>query len=177
MSVKDGWERRVNKHVFILSSSGKPIFSRYGDEQEMVTTFGLLQAVVSIVQDTGDAIRCIKAGKRRIVYLVRNSLYFVCISSTGEPEAILSKQLEFFYHQILLVLSSKVHDILVSNSSKDLRDLLGWDTTRLMHAACTQDLTPVSIAFECVKVLPMPRAFRDDLVNLLQQCVDRSGAV
>ena len=48
--AKLGWEREVKKHIFILSSSGKPIFSRYGDEQEMVTTFGLLQAVVSIVQ-------------------------------------------------------------------------------------------------------------------------------
>ena len=46
----EGWERNVRKHIFILSSSGKPIFTRYGDEQEMVTTFGLLQAVVSIVQ-------------------------------------------------------------------------------------------------------------------------------
>ena len=41
---KDGWERDVRKHIFILSSSGKPIYSRYGDEQDIVTTFGLLQA-------------------------------------------------------------------------------------------------------------------------------------
>ena len=41
---KEGWERDVRKHIFILSSSGKPIYSRYGDEQDIVTTFGLLQA-------------------------------------------------------------------------------------------------------------------------------------
>jgi hypothetical protein len=58
--LRPGWEKNVRKHIFVLSSSGKPIFSKYGDEQEMVTTFGLLQAVVSIVQvipnNTGDGV-------------------------------------------------------------------------------------------------------------------------
>ena len=65
MGESSGWEQD-EKHVFILSSSGKPIFSRYGDEQELSTTFGLLQAVVSIVQAQGDSIKCIQAGKRRL---------------------------------------------------------------------------------------------------------------
>jgi hypothetical protein len=68
--LEEGWEF-YPKHVFILSSAGKPIFSRHGDEQEMVTTFGLLQAVISIAQDSGDSIRCIKSGERRIVYFVK----------------------------------------------------------------------------------------------------------
>lgn len=33
------WELR-RKILFILSASGKPIFSNFGDEQEMVITFG-----------------------------------------------------------------------------------------------------------------------------------------
>jgi hypothetical protein len=37
----------------------------------MVTTFGLLQALVSIVQDSGDQIHCIRAGSKRIVYLLK----------------------------------------------------------------------------------------------------------
>ncbi len=57
--LKTGWERKVKKHIFILSSSGKPIFTRYGDEQEMVTTFGLLQAVVSIVEVSHTAALCL----------------------------------------------------------------------------------------------------------------------
>ncbi len=142
-----------------------------------MTTFGLLQAVVSIVQDSGDEILTIKAGSRRIVYFIRNSLYFVAISSTGEPECVLSKQLEFLYSQILLVLTSKVHDILAANSSKDLRDLLGNDTTRLMHAACPTNLTPNSIAFESVCGFPLDRSVRESVLVNLQACVNASGAV
>jgi hypothetical protein len=35
---------------------------RYGDEQDIVTTFGLIQAVISIVQDAGDQLQCIQSG-------------------------------------------------------------------------------------------------------------------
>ena len=110
------------------------------------------------------------------MYFIRKSLYFVCVSSTGEPEGILSKQLEFMYNQILLILTSKVHDILSLNSSKDLRDLLGYDTTRLMHAACESDLTPPSIAFDCVRGFPMPKSLREELLENLHRCVESSGS-
>ena len=64
------WET-LPKHIFVLSAAGKPIFARHGDEQSMVTVFGLLQAVYSIAQDAGDKIRCIMSGKRRIIYFVK----------------------------------------------------------------------------------------------------------
>jgi hypothetical protein len=171
-----GWEQNINKHIFILSSSGKPIYSRLGDEQDMVTTFGLIRAIAAVVQDTGDELKCIKAGKRRIVYFIRNFLYFVSISSTGEPEAILCKQLEFLYSQVLLVLTSQVHNVLKNNSSKDLRDLLGSDSKRLMDAACQSDLTPIGIAFEAVETFSINKDLRDEIKMYLRQCVNNSGA-
>ena len=45
-----------DKHILVLSSSGKPIFSKHGDEQELVTSFGLVQAVFSIVKESGDTL-------------------------------------------------------------------------------------------------------------------------
>jgi hypothetical protein len=80
---------------------------RQGDEQELVTVFGLLQAVASIVEDSGDNLRCIRAGKTRILYMIRHSLYFVAVSSK-ESEAALLVQLQFLYSQILFILTAKV---------------------------------------------------------------------
>lgn len=174
-ALEEDWELH-RKHIFVLSSSGKPIYSRYGDEQELVTTFGLLQAVISMVQDSGDELVCIKAGNRKFVYFIKESLYFICISSTDEPESILKLQLEFMYKQVLLILTSKVHDVLKNNSSKDLRDLLGLDTTRLMNAACHADLTPISISFEAAKGFIMDKDLRDEVSFHLKNCVINSGA-
>jgi hypothetical protein len=173
--AEEGWEL-LPKHIFILSSSGKPIFSRYGDEQELVSTFGLLQAVVSIVEGQGDSIKCIQAGKRRIVCFLRKALYFIAISSTGETEAALMRQLEFMYNQVLLVLTDRVQDILDHNSSKDLRDLLGSDTTRLLRASCVEEITPYCIAFNAVQGFALEEETRGKLRIYLDECVTSSGA-
>ena len=169
-------ERDTKKHVFVLSSSGKPIFTREGDEQEMVTTFGLLQAIASIVQDSGDEISSIQAGNRRMVYFMRGSLYFVSICSTGEPEAVLYKQLEFMHNQILFILTSKVHDVLRMNPAKDIRELLGYDSMKLMHETCKHDVTPACIAFTAVNGFVCAPDLRNDITSHLKSCVSNSGA-
>lgn len=119
-----GWEKE-DKHVFILSSSGKPIYSRYGDEQELVATFGLIQAMISVVIASGDSIQCMTAGKRKIVFFIKESLYFVVMTCYNEPEVVLVKLLQFLYFQILFALTVKVQDVLSNNPSVDLRVLLG----------------------------------------------------
>jgi hypothetical protein len=177
MNSNPNWEKAVTKHVFILSSSGKPIFSKYGDEQEMSTIFGLLQAVISIVHDAGDEIMSIKAGKRKIVFLLKNSLYFVVVSSTNEPEAILQKLIQYLYLQILMILTSKVHDLLASNSSKDLRDLLGTDASALLHSACKYDITSTSIGFEALRTFTLESSRRKEVTSKLSSCVASSNAV
>jgi len=45
------------KHVFILSQSGKPVYSRYGSEEKLVNLFGIMQALVSIIEDSKDELR------------------------------------------------------------------------------------------------------------------------
>ena len=53
---------------FVLSGD---VSIRRGDEAELVTVFGLLQAMFSIVSDSDDRLHCIIAGKRRILYFVK----------------------------------------------------------------------------------------------------------
>ena len=45
------------KHIFVLSSAGKPIFSRFGDESLLAPLAGVLQALISFVSESGDTIR------------------------------------------------------------------------------------------------------------------------
>ena len=42
------------KHVFILSLAGKPIYSRYGNEDKLASIMGVMQALVSFVEDDKD---------------------------------------------------------------------------------------------------------------------------
>lgn len=173
---EETWEHSQRKHIFILSSSGKPIYSRYGDEQSMANTFGMIQAVISIAEEREGGISCIQAGHRRMVFFLRGSLYFVAISSTMEPQAVLGKQLEFMYRQVLLTLTSKVQTLLTTNSSRDLRDLLGADTTQLMSTACTFDIAPLCIAFESIKSFVADKETRSVVLSCLKESIDKTDA-
>ncbi|KAF2284649.1 hypothetical protein GH714_028818 [Hevea brasiliensis] len=46
------WRKR-KKHFFILSHSGKPIYSRYGDEHKLAGFSATLQAIISFVENGG----------------------------------------------------------------------------------------------------------------------------
>lgn len=78
------WRKR-KKHFFILSNSGKPIYSRYGDEHKLAGFSATLQAIVSFVENGGDCIKLVRAGNHQIIFLVKGPIYLVCISCTEEP--------------------------------------------------------------------------------------------
>jgi hypothetical protein len=48
------------KHFFILSSSGKPVYSRYGDEVMLSPMLGLIQAFLSFFEEEKDPLRYIR---------------------------------------------------------------------------------------------------------------------
>lgn len=60
----DSW-RQHRKHVFVLSEAGKPIYSRYGSEEALSSTMGVMMALVSFVQSGDNIIRSVYSGESR----------------------------------------------------------------------------------------------------------------
>lgn len=58
----ESW-RQHRKHVFVLSEAGKPIYSRYGSEEALSSTMGVMMALVSFVQSGDNIIRSVYSGK------------------------------------------------------------------------------------------------------------------
>lgn len=58
----DSW-RQHRKHVFVLSEAGKPIYSRYGSEEALSSTMGVMMALVSFVQSGDNVIRSVYSGE------------------------------------------------------------------------------------------------------------------
>lgn len=58
----DSW-RQHRKHVFVLSEAGKPIYSRYGSEEALSSTMGVMMALVSFVQSGDNIIRSVHSGE------------------------------------------------------------------------------------------------------------------
>lgn len=57
----EAW-RSHRKHVFVLSEAGKPIYTRYGSEEALSSTMGVMMALVSFVESDKNTIRSIHAG-------------------------------------------------------------------------------------------------------------------
>lgn len=164
------------KNIFILTSSGKPVYASHGNEEDLVNTFGLIQAMISIVQQSQDTLRCITMEDRTIVFLLRNTLYFVVVASTGEPENVLLRQLDFMYQHILLILTSKVQNVLENNPSTDIRQLLGSDSDQILGSSCQGALAPACVAFHSIATAYCDKPLRDDIAAHLKICVEHSGA-
>lgn len=149
------------KHIFVLSEAGKPIYSLHGEEDHLVSLGGIMQALVSFVADSGDAIRSIRAGRTQIVFLVKSPLIFVAVSQDGLSNAQLIVQLTYIYNQILSVLTgAQLNRIFTQRRNYDLRRMLSGSERLMTHLSNSMDTDP-SFFLSAVRCLPLPPSVRD----------------
>ncbi|KAF3454995.1 hypothetical protein FNV43_RR05443 [Rhamnella rubrinervis] len=164
------WRKR-KKHFFILSHSGKPIYSRYGDEHKLAGFSATLQAIISFVENGGDRVKLVRAGKHQVVFLVKGPIYSVCISCTEEPFESLRGQLELIYGQMILILTKSVNRCFEKNPKFDMTPLLGGTDvvfSSLIHSFSWNPATFLH-AYTC---LPLAYGTRQAAGAILQDVAD-----
>lgn len=115
------WKSKL-KHYLILSSAGKPIWSRHGDIELINASIGVVQTIISFYEGSKNPLRVFTAGDTRFVITTEGPLYFVAISRLGESDSQLRAQLEALYMQILSTLTlPTLTKIFVNRPSTDLR--------------------------------------------------------
>ncbi|XP_037091391.1 LOW QUALITY PROTEIN: vacuolar fusion protein MON1 homolog A-like [Pollicipes pollicipes] len=160
--------RNQQKHIFVLSESGKPIFSRHGSEEQLVTLSGVMQALVSFVQDAGDSLRALRTGDRTIVFLSRPPLILVAVSRGPENVAQLTVQLSHMYCQILSVVTqSQLTRISEQRRNFDFRKLVSGAERFLDQLIEAVDARAVYLlhAVQCLRLEPGPR---DAVITAIQ---------
>eukprot|EP00794_Sanderia_malayensis_P012942 gene12942-14274_t len=167
--VNDPEWARHKKHVFILSEAGKPIYSRYGNEEKLVTMMGVMQALVSFVQDNDDNIRVIIAGKHKFMFLVRGPLILVAVCSANDSPAQLLVQLTYVYHQVLSVLTfSQLSRVFEQRRNYDLRKLLSG-TEKFIDNLLNLISSDPSFLLGAVRCLSLSSTVRDVIGQTLMQ--------
>ncbi|KAF2767868.1 DUF254-domain-containing protein [Teratosphaeria nubilosa] len=117
----DRWKAKL-KHFFILSASGKPVYSRHGGDRLISHYIGVAQTLLSFYQGAGDVLKSFAAGSTRFVMLSKGPLNLVAISRLNESEAQLRTQLESLYMQILSTLTlPNMEQMFRHRPSTDLR--------------------------------------------------------
>ncbi|CAH1186871.1 unnamed protein product [Phyllotreta striolata] len=156
-----------SKHVFVLSMAGKPIYSRYGNEDKLAWLFGVMQTLVSFTQSSDDCIQSIQAGNTRFVFLVKKPLILVTVSKTRESESQLKMQLHYVFNQITSILTlTRLNKIYEQRQNYDLRRLLSG-VERLIDHLLTFSEMESSIMLGAVQCLPLASSVRDTISSAI----------
>ncbi|KAK6355112.1 Vacuolar fusion protein mon1 [Orbilia brochopaga] len=164
------WRCR-KKHFFILSSAGKPVYSRYGDEAIVSQFMGVIQTIISFFQEGKDPLRSFSAGKHKFTILQEGHLYLCGVSSLGETDSQLRTQLDMLYTQVLSTLTlTTVTKVFSERENFDLRRLLGGTEVfldALSDAMARGEPNILLGSLECVK---MRKHVREKINNILLKC-------
>lgn len=149
------WKSKL-KHYLILSSAGKPIYSRHGDQNLINGYIGIVQTIISFFEGAKDPLMGFTAGGTRFVVSTEGPLYFVAISKLGESDSQLRAQSEALYMQILSTLTLPTLTQLFTNRpNTDLRRPLEGTEGLLSSLADTFTKgSPSALlsALECLKI-------------------------
>lgn len=149
------WRSKL-KHYMILSSAGKPIWSRHGDLSLINSSMGVVQTIISFYEGMKDPLQGFTAGNARFVVATEGPLYFVAISRLGESDIQLRDQLKALYMQILSTLTlPTLTKIFVHRPSSDLSTpLQGTESLLSSLADSFTKGSPTSMlgALECLRI-------------------------
>jgi hypothetical protein len=132
------WYGRA-KHLWILSYSGKPIYSRYGDESLLSGVMGLVSGIISVVADSGDKLQYVVAGRHKFVFLLLPTIYIVMAARTREPVSLLRDQLYFVYAHLIFSATARIEVALENNPGTDVRQLLDGHEPVLQRLSASLD--------------------------------------
>ncbi|KAK4217692.1 vacuolar fusion protein mon1 [Rhypophila decipiens] len=155
------WKSKL-KHYMILSSAGKPIYSRHGDLSLINSSMGVVQTIISFYEGAKDPLQGFSAGNTRFVVSTEGPLYLVAISKLGESDSQLRSQLNALYMQILSTLTlPNLKNIFAHRPSTDLRKPL--EGTESLLSSLADSFTkgsPSALlgALECLRLRKSQRA-------------------
>ncbi|KAI0404235.1 vacuolar fusion protein MON1 [Xylaria palmicola] len=159
------WKSKL-KHYMILSSAGKPIYSRHGDLGLINSSMGVVQTIISFYEGAKNPLLGFTAGDARFVVITEGPLYFVAISRLGESDSQLRAQLNALYMQILSTLTLPgLTNIFANRPSTDLRRPLQGTETLLSSLADSFTRGSPSVLLGALECLKLRKSHRHSINN------------
>lgn len=160
------WKSKL-KHYMVLSSAGKPIYSRHGDLSLINSYMGVVQTIISFYEGSKNPLQGFTAGNARFVIATEGPLYFVAISRLGESDAQLRAQLDALYMQILSTLTLPgLTNIFANRPSTDLRKPLEGTESLLSSLADSFTKGSPSALLGALECLKLRKSQRHSINNI-----------
>ncbi|CRG95234.1 vacuolar fusion protein MON1, putative [Plasmodium gallinaceum] len=172
------------RHFFIFTYSGKPVFTRYGNEENLTSFYGTLLAIISKIesfcfshenrdikinkkineQNTKNTLKYIISKNTKVVYLDKGVLYLVCISKVNESNNYILNILNYIYFQIISLLTKSIDKSFQIKPSFDIRYLLDGADLLISNliSSCSKNMYSIFDGFE---PLPLKQEYRNQVHN------------
>ncbi|ELP93848.1 hypothetical protein EIN_176750 [Entamoeba invadens IP1] len=123
-----------HRHFFVVTDTGKPVFSRYGDVMLLSTLLGAFSALVSLTMEGGNELE-IEGDTRKIFIDGRGPFVFITVGPKDETFATLQQFHEYFEKTIYVYvpLQSFLESLAV-NPAYDCRQLIYENSVHLKMA-------------------------------------------
>ncbi|SCM09806.1 vacuolar fusion protein MON1, putative [Plasmodium chabaudi chabaudi] len=174
------------RHFFIFTYSGKPVFTRYGNEENLTSFYGTLLAIISKIgsfsfcSDSStdnnsnkttsingkNSLKCIVSKNTKIVYLDKEVLCLICISSVNESNNYILNILNYMYLQIISLLTKSIEKSFKIKPSFDVRYLLDGADLLMCNMISSYSKNMYSI-FDGFEPLPLKQEYRNQIHNLI----------
>ncbi|CRH01564.1 vacuolar fusion protein MON1, putative [Plasmodium relictum] len=172
------------RHFFIFTYSGKPVFTRYGNEENLTSFYGTLLAIISKIEsfsfshinrdnkvnkkinehNTKNTLKYIISKNTKVVYLDKGVLYLVCISKVNESNNYILNILNYIYFQIISLLTKSIDKSFQIKPSFDIRYLLDGADLLISNliSSCSKNMYSIFDGFE---PLPLKQEYRNKIHN------------
>jgi len=121
------------------------------------------------VKNREDNLRYFIAGKTKFVVATRGAIILMCVANTDEPPGYLAMQLDYFYGQIISIVTGGVHKAFERSSKFDLRGLLSG-AEKIMQSLIGQMSTDMSFLLNAYQCLRLPSKDRLGVAKILKDC-------
>lgn len=177
LPTTDDMLRKHRKHVFVLTSAGKPVFTRHGNVAEFSELFAVFQVLIAMARQGcgGDTetqgrqsrnLRRITAGDMNMHFYLEGELFYVLATRTGESARSCVQQLRQLHLQVLSFVPN-ICSILSKNSSYDVRQLISPADANLMRQLIRRNSHEECYLFRCLAVASLSVKSRQWLESLL----------
>lgn len=163
------------KHFFIVTWGGRPLYSRYGklNAKHMISFMGVVSLFPANVETVGkehDNIRGFVTNDTKFVYLICGPLYFFCISKTSETMSQIRNQLRYMYQLIVCTLTNSFEKTLLQSPQFDLRTIFGRTDYMLLECLSNECDRNPSYLFDAYSPVELTKNIRDEIGNTMKQC-------
>lgn len=172
------WHRH-NKHVLVMTQSGKPVFTRHGDDDDAAAITSIVQAVVTRAADSGDPLRSLTlADGTRFVFSNFGPLTLLAISRTHSSETELRSALAALHGFLALTLTGSVLNRVAEKhgSGGDLRPHLAGTRNACLNVLRAANRLPGGW-LQATPILSIGPATRARLTSLLSGAAECPGVV